>query len=564
MSSKNFKTQNPEQLIYDNSLIKLTVLGGIKIEGLDRMRATLKAELPDSPQLPIRHNLDLYNDTQLEKFIRKTAERLEIGTSVIAASLAELTAQLESYRLEKLKELQPEEEPIKVLSPQERKAAEDYLKQNPSTGSGRSLLDQTTTDLTKSGIVGEQGNALILYLAMSSRKCADPLSVICLAKSGMGKSYLMERVAACLPVEDLLENTQFTENSFYYYKREEIRGKVFLIEDLDGAQAVLYPIRELQSKKRISKTVTVKDHRIGGTGSNGGLRTINLVVEGPVSVVGCTTKEQIYEDNANRSILLYLDGSKEQDQNILDYQKKLKAGLVDKHEEKQIQEQLQNAQRLLEPVKIINPYALLIDLPKEVFKPRRTMGLLLNFIESITYYHQKQREQKVEKETGEIFIETEPQDIEKAFELLRETLFRKSDELSGACRSFYEWLKQWTVSHRRQLESENSKEVQEDPKDEKQAKTGFYARDIRKSSRINPRTLNRYLNELAEYHYIQIIGGKKHKTGYQYELNAEAEKQNLQSEIDEQIQSILEKVKAAHQERTKSTKRTTRSKTSHK
>lgn len=135
-------TQNPDHLIYNNSLIRLTILGGIKIEGLDRMRATLKAELPDSPKPPIRHNLDLYNDTQLEKFIRKAAERLEMGTSVIAASLAELIAQLESYRLEKLKEQQPETEPVKVLSPQEKEAAEIYLKQNLKTGSGLSLLDQ--------------------------------------------------------------------------------------------------------------------------------------------------------------------------------------------------------------------------------------------------------------------------------------------------------------------------------------------------------------------------------------------------------------------------------------
>jgi len=539
-------TTNPDQLIYDNTLIKLTVLGGIKIEGLDRMRATLKAELPESPQPPIRHNLDLYNDNQLEKFIRKAAERLEIGTSVIAASLSELTAQLESYRLEKLKALQPEEDPIKILNKEERAEAEEYLQQ-------KNLLEQTTADLTKSGIVGEQSNALILYLAMSSRKCPDPLSVICLAKSGTGKSYLMERVAACFPIEDLLENTQFTENSFYYYKREEIRGKVFLIEDLDGAAAVLYPIRELQSKKRISKTVTIKD-------KNGGLRTINLVVEGPVSVVGCTTKEQIYEDNANRSILLYLDGSKEQDQNILDYQKKGKAGIIDKHQEKQIQVQLQNVQRLLEPVKILNPYALLIDLPKEVFKPRRTMGLLLNFIEAITYYHQRQRPQRVIEETGEIYIETQPQDIQKGFELLRETLFRKSDELSGACRSFYEWLKQWVVNHRGQKGDEIHQEDLAENEGEKAR--GFYARDIRKSRRFNPRTLNRYLNELTEYHYIQIIGGNKHKTGYHYFLNPEAEKQNLQGAIDQQINAILEKVKEAHSQRSPKKKRGRPSKTS--
>jgi hypothetical protein len=219
-------TANPDQLIYENDLLKLTVLGGIKIEGLDRMRTTLKAELPKSPKPPIRHNLDLYNDSQLEKYIRKTAERLELGTSVIAASLSELIEQLENYRLEKLKETESTEDPVKILNKKENEQAIKYLKQ-------KNLLEQTQNDLQKTGIIGEQGNALILHLAMSSRKCPDPLSVICLAKSGEGKSYLMEKVASCFPVEDLLENTQFTENSFYYYKREEIRGKVFLIEDLD-------------------------------------------------------------------------------------------------------------------------------------------------------------------------------------------------------------------------------------------------------------------------------------------------------------------------------------------
>ena len=69
--SFELNTQNPEQLMYDNGIIKFTALGGIKLEGLDRMRATLKAEIPNSPRPPIRHNLDLYNDSQLRpKFTR--------------------------------------------------------------------------------------------------------------------------------------------------------------------------------------------------------------------------------------------------------------------------------------------------------------------------------------------------------------------------------------------------------------------------------------------------------------------------------------------------------------
>ena len=59
----NFNTSNPDQLIYENSLLTIEVLGGVRLEGLDRMRVTLKVSLNQSAIPPIRHNLDLYNDT---------------------------------------------------------------------------------------------------------------------------------------------------------------------------------------------------------------------------------------------------------------------------------------------------------------------------------------------------------------------------------------------------------------------------------------------------------------------------------------------------------------------
>ncbi len=47
MASKNTNFTNPDSLIYQNDLLKLTFLGGIKLDGLDRMRSTLKIELKD-------------------------------------------------------------------------------------------------------------------------------------------------------------------------------------------------------------------------------------------------------------------------------------------------------------------------------------------------------------------------------------------------------------------------------------------------------------------------------------------------------------------------------------
>jgi len=69
----------PEHIQYNNGILCLTVLGGIRLDNLDRLRVTLKIALPDNPRPPLRHNLDLYNDTQVEKLVRKTAERMEIG-----------------------------------------------------------------------------------------------------------------------------------------------------------------------------------------------------------------------------------------------------------------------------------------------------------------------------------------------------------------------------------------------------------------------------------------------------------------------------------------------------
>jgi DNA primase len=64
------------------------------------------------------------------------------------------------------------------------------------------------------------------------------------------------------------------------------------------------------------------------------MKTITLKVEGPISLAGTTTRERLYEDNSNRSLLIYLDGnSKEHKESIMEYQRKLSAGKVKTKEE---------------------------------------------------------------------------------------------------------------------------------------------------------------------------------------------------------------------------------------
>lgn len=508
--SDKLNATNPESLLYENEMLHLTVLGGIKIEGLDRMRATLKVELKNSSVPPVRHNLDLYNDNQTEKLIRKVAEKLEIGTSVIAASLGELIEQLEQYRIEKLEEQQNHLPQKPILSAEETKAAESFLQQT-------NLLEKTNEMIGKSGVIGEENNRLLMYLIFTSRKRNKPLHVVSLGASGTGKTHLQETVGELIPEEDRIEITTLSENAFYYFGQRELKNKLILIEDLDGAESVLYPLRELQSKKRISKTVAHKN-------TKGETRTVNLVVEGPVSVAGCTTKESIYEDNANRSFLLYLDESKEQDQKIMAHQRKLSAGRVNDEEETQIRELLKNTQRILEPVKIVNPYAEQLHIPEEVFKPRRTNNHYLQFIEAVTFYHQKQREEKAD-ENGEMYIETTLEDIENANQLLKEILLRKSDNLTGACRNHFEKLKMYLLG-----------------KEEGQ----FTNKEISQLFRKPSTTVKRHHLELLNQGYLKAQKQEGSKA-FLYEIVSYEEYEQLQKQIATVLDKSLEKLKSPNQ-----------------
>ena len=150
------------------------------------------------------------------------------------------------------------------------------------------------------------------------------------------------------------------------------------------------------------------------------MKTITLKVEGPICLAGTTTKERLYEDNANRSLLVYLDNSPQHKERIMDYQRKLSAGKVNEGEENGLKEFFKDMQTVLKPIRVRNPYAELLKLPEHVFKPLRTNAHYLAVIETITFYHQYQREMKTGAVTGERYIETTLEDIEWANQLLKD------------------------------------------------------------------------------------------------------------------------------------------------
>ena len=501
----------PEYPVYATDLLHIRVMGGIALRPVDKLVVTLSISKVNSlhPLHQLRHRLDLYNDDLVEKLIQKTAEKLELGSREVQRMIAQLIDELEQHRMAQLEAQKPQKVEKRTLTPIRERHAIAFLARP-------GLLKNTNDLIGQSGVVGEPINRLLMFLVFASRLRAQPLHIVCLGASGTGKTYLQERVSALIPEAEKLEITALSENALYYLGKTELKHKLVLIEDLDGASqdGVLYAIRELQSKQQISKTVPIKD-------SKGNFRTVKLEVEGPICLAGTTTRERLYEDNANRSLLIYLDNSPAQQEAIMAYQRKISAGTVDKQAEERAREFLLDVQSVLKPVKVKNPYAEQLVLPKTVFKPLRTNAHYLHFIEVITFYKQYQRATKTDPLTKEKYLETTLEDIEEANTLLKEVLLAKSDELTKACRTFLESLKLALKQNRR---------------------LSFYRSEVREWMRINPNNLRYYLKQLVNYGYLQIV--QRHKRqGNEYEITRLDEYTQLCNQLTV-LDSILARIKS--------------------
>jgi hypothetical protein len=188
----NLNTQNPNNYLFDTKHLKIQILGGVRFNSLEALRVTLGIKKQGTTSV-LRQNIDLYNDTSIEKLTRKVAERLEIGTTIVRRDLDQLTNELENYRLQEVENQHKQyEKQVKVLTEKEIKEAKEFLQT-------QGLIPNTQNRIGKSGVIGEEINRLLMYLIFTSRKTNNPLHCISLGSSGTGKTHLQSSVSDLIP-----------------------------------------------------------------------------------------------------------------------------------------------------------------------------------------------------------------------------------------------------------------------------------------------------------------------------------------------------------------------------
>lgn len=415
-------------------------LRGLSPVGLERLRVNVRLTINGNFHLD---TIDLYQARARALFAQSAAKLCGVGEQQVSADLLQMIEKLEAARLAMRKNGDDQNQTDAPMTPAERDAALRYLK-DPK------LTERIVEDFRKCGLVGERATVLTAYLAAVSRKLSEPLAVLIVARSGAGKSALQDALCAFVPPEEAVRVTRLTGQALFYKDPHSLQRKVLLIAEDEGAQAAVYSLRTLASDQRLSIAATRTDPQ------SGKLHTEHYEVYGPVVIVLTTTSPEAFdEETRSRFVQLTMDESAAQTKAILERQRRsfTLEGVLERATSEQVQRLHHNAQRLLQPLAVVNPFVEQLAYPSDRLMHRREQKKYLALINSIALLHQHQREIKraVRGDVELEYVEVTIADIALANELAKDVLSRALDELAAPVRGLYDELRKLCVQRAEEL-----------------------------------------------------------------------------------------------------------------
>jgi DNA primase catalytic core len=471
-------------------------VGGLeKTLGTDALKITLRLKVGDRFHLD---SLDLAKDGERRRFIERAAEETGLHADLLKRDVGRLLLAVEQAQGELAR---PAEEiaPVVMLSEAERAEALVWL-QAPD------LIDRLRVAFRNAGIIGEEKNTLLAYLAGVSRLLERPLAIIVQSASAAGKTTLMDAVLAFFPEEERVKYSAMTGQSLYYLGETNLKHKILAIVEEAGAEKAGYALKLLQSEGELTIASTGKDP------TTGRMETQEYHVEGPVMIILTTTAIDLDEELQNRCLTLAVDESPEQTARIhtLQRERRTLAGLVAKTERAELLRVLKNAQRLLGKVEVLNPFAPALTFPCVRTRNRRDHEKYLTLIDAVALLHQHQRPRGRHEVAGRTleYVEATLGDIALANELAPEVLGRSLDELPPQTRAL--------LGHIRSLVRSRGAAI-----GAKSAAT-FSRRELREACGWSLTQVRTHLERLLELEYLELRHGRL-GSSFVYELMMDAD-----------------------------------------
>jgi len=425
--------------------------------------------------------LDLYAARARASYITQAAAELAVTEDVVKADLGHVLLKLEQLQEQNIKRaLEPKPVEAVQIGEAERAAALALLK-SPN------LPERILADLEACGIVGEQTNKLVGYLAATSRKLDSPLAVLVQSSSAAGKSSLMDALLAMMPEEERIKYSAVTGQSLFYMGQSNLKHKILAIVEEEGASRASYALKLLQSEGELTIASTGKDP------DTGDLVTREYRVEGPVMMFLTTTAIDIDPELQNRCLVLSIDEGREQTKAIhrLQRERRTLEGLLARAKKQELLTVHRNAQRLLRPLGVLNPYANRLTFPDTTTRLRRDHEKYLTLIDTIALLHQMQREVKAIGNGDKLieYVEVTLADIALANSLAHEVLGRSLDELPPQTRRVLLTLDAFVTARAREQGVQR-------------AQVRFSRREVREHAGMSDTQLRLHLERLVNLEYV--------------------------------------------------------------
>jgi DNA primase len=482
----------PDEIELEVGDRRYRVRGLGKNAGGEALRVSLRVACGERWHLD---TLDLCAARQREGFIAAAAGETGLHAELLKRDLGKVLLKLEELQEARSKAETAPKKPEPGMAPEERAAALALLR-DPK------LLDRILADFTACGVVGEETNKLVGYLAAVSRKLDAPLAVIVQSTTAAGKTALMESVLAFVPPEERVKYSALTGQALYYLGDADLRHKILAIVEEEGAEKASYALKLLQSEGELTIASTGKDPHTGR------MVTQEYHVEGPVMIFLTTTAVDIDEELLNRCLVLTVDEGREQTAAIhrLQRERETLAGLLRTDARKQILSTHRAAQRLLRPLAVVNPFAEQLTFLDDRTRTRRDHMKYLALIRCIALLHQYQRPVRtVEREGRQLeYIEATPGDIAAANALAHEVLGRCLDEMPPQTRRLLALLEKMAAGVCAARKFERSDFL-------------FSRRQVREFTGWGNSQLHVHLQRLVELEYL-LMHRADRSQGFVYEL----------------------------------------------
>jgi hypothetical protein len=475
----------PDFIKYQNGNLEAEVIGGINTMVLTRFQVMLK--ISRRPQLSAgdvyRNNVDLYNENNIQHFIKQASIKLKLESIKVSDFIFDLVERLETYR--KDKSINTEEKPvITALSAKEIKKVDSFLKSD-------ALLEDVQQLLIDAGVpCGKTG--LQMFLIALSSKQTNVMHAILQGKAEM-TSELIKSFSSVLPPEINRFKTSISDSVLYYAPNENFwKNKVLLLPTIDTLGKKNTAITELILQGQVNRLVTENTER-------GTYKASSKLVNGNLSFISSTNTGHHELMNSAAVMALPISNPNVVKEIIVTNQIKRFAGLLDEKETQNNQSKLQALFREIKIMTVVNPFLEQLNISATFNNDNKLITQFLRITNLITLLHQKQL--SVIQKNGASQIEVQPRHMTQALELFREIWFKEEKELTFNVSGTLLRIKKILAK--------------DFPDNHKEA--DFLVKDMRAKLNISPSSFARHINTLYDYGKLERSGGNK-KDGYSYKV----------------------------------------------